>query len=188
MRLVVSRYDHRARGFAVQSMDNARSKGTARRGEISEPVQQRVHQRPLRMPGTCVNHHPRRLVHNHEIVIYEEQFKREILRLGHRRGPRQYINLDGFARLDPVGDFGEAAVDMNASFADQFLDPRAAQLRHPFGEKQVEPPPSIRRRRGKFLVFSSTGFSLWILPLIFHLGRIWRTRLKSGPWARNSTR
>lgn len=107
-----------------------------------------------------MNDHPRWFVHDYEIVIYTKQFKRQIFGLGDRRRPRQHVNLYLFASRDPVRNLRGVAVHMHASFTNQFLDSRTAQLRHAFGEKQIKPPPRISRGGGECLVCRRTRFSL----------------------------
>ena len=80
VRTVIPRHDHRARGFVVQAMHDARTQRAARAGKISQAVQQRVHQRAARMARARVHHHPGGLVHNDEIVVHEQQVERQIFR------------------------------------------------------------------------------------------------------------
>lgn len=135
-------------------------------------MQERVDERPARVTRARMDNHPRRLVDNHEIVVYEEKLKRQIFRMSNRRRSRQHINLDQFAGRNRMGSLGEAAVDVDASFANQFLDPCPAEGRHTLGQKRIEPPPRVRPLSGESFVCSSTDFSLWILLLISHLGQI----------------
>ena len=143
VRFVIPRDDHGTRGFFVQAMHDPRTQRAARARKFSQAVQQRVHQRSARVARAGMDHHPGGLVHNDEIVVHQQQFERQIFRRGHQRGPGQDFDLNGFSSRDPVRGPRRAPVDPHIAFADQFLNPRAAQRRDALREKQIQPASGV---------------------------------------------
>ena len=69
---------------------------------------------------------PAALVHNDEIIVYQQNVERQIFRRSHQRGPGHDRHLNDFPGGDSVRGFGSATIDAHISLADQFLNPRAA--------------------------------------------------------------
>ena len=79
VRLVVPRHNHGARGFPVQPMHDARD---ATRRPLPESFPRRCRSAftsvPRAMARARMDHHPGGLVHNHEIVVHQQQLERQI--------------------------------------------------------------------------------------------------------------
>jgi hypothetical protein len=147
MRGLGSRHNQHARRAAIQAMYDTGTKWTA--GQAGEAMQQRVHQRAPRVSRSCVHHHPRRLVHDDDVIILIENVERNVLGLGRERGALQNFDFNFFASGHAMRGACRAIRDAHARFTNQFLNTRAAEIGKLRGEVDVEALPSVACARGE---------------------------------------
>src|SRR5919198_1756660 len=82
MRRVIFGYDKAAARLFVETMNDSRALFPTDSRQHGAVVEERVYQSVFAMPGTRVNDKPRRLIDDDEIVVFEENLKRDRLRQG----------------------------------------------------------------------------------------------------------
>ena len=103
------------------------------------------------MPGPGVDDHAGGLVHDDEIIIYQQEFQGQIFRRSLQRRPWQDRHGNDFPGGDSMRGFGCASIDAHIPLTDQFLNPRAAQQGNVLREEQVEPAPGVAGSRNECL-------------------------------------
>ena len=94
-------YDQSA-GVLIESVNNPRTQVAAFFRQFLEAIKKRVHQSAACVPRPCVHHHAGRLIHDHEIIIHQQQFQWQIFRGCCQCRPGQDCDLDAFAGSDAV--------------------------------------------------------------------------------------
>ena|SRR5437899_2226759 len=121
MRRVIFGYDKAAARLFVETMNDAGTLFPADSRQVRAVIQERVHQRVVAMTSPRVNDKSRRLINDDQVVIFEENLKRDLL----------WQDLDLFQRwlgeLDLVAISNNLAwpagrvVETNKPVADQLL-------------------------------------------------------------------
>ena len=118
--LVFSHHEQTGRAF-VETMDDARPDGLARRGQV-KMMQKRVDQRSREMPVSGMRNHALRLVDDEKIIVLVGNLEGD--RFGADVGGRLVAekNLDELAGADLRGFLGNVAVHVNQAGVNQFVD------------------------------------------------------------------
>ena len=120
-------------------MDDARTRHAANSFHVGAVVQDGVHERPRVVAWCRVDDEPRRLVDDKDVVILENDVKRDVLRF--RFGGHGWRNGDvddvGFIDLD-AGLGGDFAVHLDESGIDKPLQPRPGEVGIEGGQADVE--------------------------------------------------
>ena len=120
-------------------MDDAGPLDATDAGELTPAVvEQGVNEGAVRISRCGVDDHAGGFVEDHEVVVLEQDFERDFLRL--------IVEGDGFgeddgdfvAQLDPVARLGGVAVDLDELLADEGLDAGARQVGKAGGEKSID--------------------------------------------------
>ena len=106
--------------------------------EIVDVVQQRVDQRPAGMPGGRMDHHPRRLVDDDEVLVLVEDWQRQRFRLRRCVDQRRRVDDDVLAALHRLVRLRLAPGDADVALLDQPLDLRPRLIRHQRHEEPIE--------------------------------------------------
>ena len=129
MRLVVLRDDEEPRGPRVEPVHDAGAEHAAYSGEIPAMGHEGVNESARLVAGRGMDDHPRRLVHDEEMLVLVGDIERNVLgndleRPGRAEGQRDPLPLPHLpGRFDR-----RLAVDQHIPRADRFLDPRAREL------------------------------------------------------------
>jgi hypothetical protein len=115
---VGTRDDDRTRSANVEPMNNSRPLGARNRSQIAETIQQRIHERPVTVPGARVNDHVRRLVNDDHTVVFIQNVEWDIFGgCGERRSGNDF-NLRTFTFDDLVGRTRRASGDEDVALGD----------------------------------------------------------------------
>ena len=136
--VVLGHEDHPG-GALVEAVDDAGPHHAADAGEVGDRGQQRVHERPPRVPGSRVHDHARGLVHGDEIRVLVQDLDRDILGQGRRRDRRGQRDFDQVAVPNGEVIGGHRTVDRDHPGADQGLPPAARDIGNKPRDELVEP-------------------------------------------------
>jgi hypothetical protein len=125
VRRVILGNHHHAAGALVQTMHDARPDLAADAAQVFDVVQQRVHQRAVRVAGGGMHHQACGLVHHHHILIIEQDVERNILGLG----PGRRRVWDGDENLVTAAQLNVGLGDLDARHRDLSLVNQPLNLR-----------------------------------------------------------
>ena len=94
-------HDEDAAGVAVEPVDNARSMCSTRGTELTKMKRQCRDERAGGMSLGWVDHHPRRLVDDDQLVVFPEDIERDVLPLGRRNLWLRKLDRNGLIRSQP---------------------------------------------------------------------------------------
>ena len=144
MRKVVFRGDQQAGGILVDAVDDAGALFPADAGERVPAVpQQRVDQRPVRMPGGGMDDEAAGLVDHDHVVILENHVQRDLLRHERHVLRRRERDDKSVARGALVVLFDRRAVQQDAPGVQQPLRGAAGQLLYMAREESVDPVAAL---------------------------------------------
>lgn len=110
-------------------------------------VQQRVDQRAVEVPCGGMNDQPGRLVDDDQMLVFERDPERDILRLVMRRRGIGHGDGEGLARRRLARRLAdELPVARDLAARDQHLQPLARQRGNSVRQRAIEPPPVGGRR------------------------------------------
>lgn len=143
-RLRSAGHHNQARRIAVEPVDNAGAVGgisvaQAKRGQIGVAGQQGVDQRAALVAVGRVDNHTRRLVDDHQIVIFINHRQGcgfRLRRIGFGSGQ---MNGDNIARLHGAAGPNRLSGHQNLALTDQLLKLRAGKLRQRLRQPLVQP-------------------------------------------------
>ena len=127
---IVLRRHQQSRRILVDPVDDPRPGDPAdSRQRIAAMGQQRVDQRPVRIARRRMHHEARRLVHDDQVFVLEDDGERD--RLGDGPGGRRLgdTHLEGLAQFDPPGGLGYPRARLgDRSAGDEGLDAAARHV------------------------------------------------------------
>jgi hypothetical protein len=137
-----------AAGLLVEAMDDAGAEVAAYVGEFGEVKEEGVDEGASvalvqtaqgGSAGSGVDHHAGRLVDDGEVLVFVEDFERDIFGDGVEGGGlRSAFDLDGFSAVEFLFGLGEVAVDANLASLDEELDAGSGDVGESVGEVLVE--------------------------------------------------
>jgi len=130
--------------FLVKPMHNPRSLFAADAGKIFAMRKQGINQCAAFPSCARMNRNSRRFVYNNQVVIFEQNGERDLLRDQINRLKRWFDQDNAIARSHNVACTPHCAVDCDEPVADQRLDSRTRKLIRRVGEKTVQPRARIR--------------------------------------------
>ncbi len=144
-RVVFGQEDAAAR-VLVQPVHHARPRRGSSGREPAGVVQHGVDQGAGAIPHGGVHDQPRRFVQAEEILVFVEDFERDVLRLDFRAHflRRRFLRAYLVARADARGGLGGRAIDLDQPRGDGALPARAAEVGPGLGQ------PAIEARGGLF--------------------------------------
>ena len=103
-------------------------------------VQQRVHQRTIRVSGRGVDHHPGGLVDDDQVLVLEQDIERQVLRhqLDRHSGRHAHHHLTVVGPDAMRRRLDHSIIDAHRPLHNQRLDPRSADVREVLGEQVIE--------------------------------------------------
>jgi len=122
MGCIVFGHDKTAARFFVETMNDSGALFSADPGQHRAVVEERVDQSVLTMTGAWMNDKPRRLVDHDEIIVFEENLKRDLLRQGVDLFQRRLDELNLIAASNDLAWPGGCVVESNKPIADQMLE------------------------------------------------------------------
>ena len=138
--LVVLGDDHQSRGAAIETVHDSRARLAAHSAQVLDVVQQGVHERAARMPGPGMDDHPRRLVEDNDIRVFEDDAQRQCLRLRRRRTQLRDVDDEALAGADGgAGTHRAARRGGDVAFLDEPLDLRPRLAGQNRGQELVQP-------------------------------------------------
>lgn len=133
------RNDDAAGRVLVQAVDDARALDAADAGKFSlAVVEQGVDQGAIGISRGGMDDHAGGFVEDDEVVVFEQDFQRDVLRCVVQRDGFGHDDGDAVAELYGIARLGGVAVDLDVLLADERLDPRAGKIRETGGEKGVD--------------------------------------------------
>ena len=98
--------DKTAAGLFVETMDDAGTLFSADSRQRRAVVKERVDQSMFAMTSARMNDKPRRLIHHNEIIVFEENLKRDLLWQGLDLFQWRFGELESCRRLEQFGVAG----------------------------------------------------------------------------------
>jgi len=150
VRKIILRHHQTTARFFIQSMNNARSFLPADARKIFAMRQQGVNQRAALAAGTRVNRNPSGFVYHDQIVIFEQDGKRDFFRSQIDRFYRRLDHRNAVACSNHIARTRGNSVYGYVTLANKRLNSRPGKFRRRFGEKTIQPRPSTRCRDVEF--------------------------------------
>ena len=141
--------DHEQTGrILVDAVDYPGAGDAANTGQRPAAVmQQRVHQGAIRIACRRVDHKPRRLVDDQQVLVLENDPKRNVLRHIMRRLRLRDREAEALVAPYLGGRVAKcASIRLESTALDQCLQPLARHGRHSVGKRAIEPPAGMARR------------------------------------------
>ena len=110
---VRSGHGQNAASLPIEPMNNAGTQVAVNRRQSSEVMQESVHQRSIVVPGSRVNDHAGRFVHDYHILILIQDLQRQFFGLGSKRRKCGRRDGDSFVPFDQSRGPGFFAIDQN---------------------------------------------------------------------------
>ena len=121
--------DHHAGGVLVEPVHDARTRHAADAFEVGAMVQDGVHERAGVVSGRGMDDETGGLVENEDVVIFEEDVERDVLRLRLRRDGRRDRDVERVRLLHLfAGLQHDFAVDLHKSRFDESLEPGTGEV------------------------------------------------------------
>ena len=143
MRRVVLRDDESAAGLFVETMNNPRAFLSPNAGKIAAVGEQRVHERMLLMTRARMHDNSGRLVQDEEVVVFENDIERDLLRLGFDFLDLGFPHFHVVAGADEIARPGRFAIVGDELAANQRLQSGPGKRGKRLGQKTVEPLPGL---------------------------------------------
>ena len=131
--------DDSAAGFFVEPMDNPRALFPADAGKVSAMREERVDQRVLLVPRARMHHDPGGLVQHEQIVIFENNVERYLLRLRFDFLNFRLAQFDDIAGADRIARPDGLAIYLHEPLTNKPLEPGPGKCGQRLGEKAIEP-------------------------------------------------
>jgi len=131
--------DEATAGFFVEPMDNSGPRDPANATKAARAMmEQRIDQGVFGVARRRMDDQPGRFVQGQEVVIFVEDFQRNVFRLGYGGLGLRPVDSDDFAGAGTVGGFGVAPVDLNMTLMEESLDGAARNAGKLRGQVGVE--------------------------------------------------
>ncbi len=131
--------DDAARRIFVETVYDARTLDTADARKFSAAVmEQGVDERAVGISRGRVNDHAGGFIDDHEVVVLEQDFQRNVLCFIVKGDGFRQDDGDAVTELHRIARFGGVAVDLDVLLANERLNPGAGKIRKAGGEKGVD--------------------------------------------------
>ena len=146
-------HDEETARVAVEAVHDPRPAGVADVGQVGVAGEETLDEGAVLVPGSRVDHEPRRLVHDDDVVVGGAHVDRDVLADRHPVGLRLGEQLHGRAGTEAVALGGDLAVDADRARRDEGLHLDTA----PAGQERDGPVDALPDERG------GDGKRVWLL-------------------------
>ena len=150
VRKIILRHHQTTARFFIQSMNNARSLLPADTRKIFAMRQQSVNQRATFAAGTRVNRNPRRFVYHDQMVVFEQDGERDLLRGEIDRFHWRLDQGNAVACSNHVARTRSSSIYCYVTLANKRLNSRPGEFGRRFSEKTIQPRAGIHWRDIEF--------------------------------------
>ena len=135
---IIFGHDKATARLFVETMNDAGTLFSTDSRQRDAVIEQRIYQSVLAMAYPGVNHESRRLIDDDEIVIFEENLKRDRLWQSLGLFRRWFGEINLIVAADNLAGPANRAVESNKPAADQLLEPRPREFWQSFRQKLIE--------------------------------------------------
>ncbi len=111
MRNIIFRDDQESRGFFIEPVDDAGTALATYIRQILKVKKEGICDSPTPGSGPGMDHQSCRLFNDRQILVFEMNLERDLLRTDWRRLDHPEIHFDGFSASDAVSGFIDASID-----------------------------------------------------------------------------